>query len=256
MATSDKTLATVLDRCQDLYNRSKELTKELNYTSVDTCHSEIPKELDRKYRKWMLEHKKVEELIATRLVIPLPYCREFKILQQRQIMVEQNKTSVTKALRDFQYRIRRKENTFLPLGGTDSASVAHEIQSPTDSMQWNLSTTALVPPENFGAEHCVRQRHDDIQKVEEQMCEVVQIFEDVKTLIEHQTVPIQEIEEHSEQVVENVLKANEELDGAVTKAKATRNKKWIILGIVVCAILLLIGVVLLVFFTHGTPHGK
>ena len=78
----------------------------------------------------------------------------------------------------------------------------------------------------------VRGRHQDIQKIEQQMMELAQLFQDLETLVVQQEPAVAQIEQKAEDITGNVGKGNTELDGAVKKARAARRKKWICLGII------------------------
>lgn len=78
----------------------------------------------------------------------------------------------------------------------------------------------------------VQDRHAQLKKIEQQMIELAQLFQDMDTLIIQQEVPIANIEQKAEEVVENLDKGNMEVGTAVNTARATRKKKWICLGIV------------------------
>ena len=77
----------------------------------------------------------------------------------------------------------------------------------------------------------VQDRRAALQKIEQQMIELAQLFQDMDTLIVQQEVMVAQIEQKGEEVVENLDKGNEEIAVAVTTARKTRKKKWICLGI-------------------------
>ncbi|EFX01963.1 snare protein nsyn1 [Grosmannia clavigera kw1407] len=77
----------------------------------------------------------------------------------------------------------------------------------------------------------VQDRHAALQKIEEQMVELAQLFQDMDTLIIQQDAQVMQIEQKAEEAVENLDKGNEEIGVAVVTAKKTRKKKWICLGI-------------------------
>ncbi|KAI2603784.1 t-SNARE [Hypoxylon fragiforme] len=89
----------------------------------------------------------------------------------------------------------------------------------------------------------VQDRHAQLKKIEQQMIELAQLFQDMDTLIIQQEVPIANIEQKAEEVVENLDKGNMEVGTAVNTARATRKKKWICLGIVVLIIAIIVIVV-------------
>ncbi|KAI8623740.1 SSO2 protein [Xylariaceae sp. FL1651] len=80
--------------------------------------------------------------------------------------------------------------------------------------------------------NAVQDRHAQLQKIEQQMIELAQLFQDIDTLIVQQDVAVTTIEQKGEEVVDNLDKGNVEISTAVNTARATRKKKWICLGIV------------------------
>ena len=64
------------------------------------------------------------------------------------------------------------------------------------------------------------------------MIELAQLFQDLEAAVVQQEAPIEKIDGQAEDTVVNMNKGNQQLDGAVDKARAARRKKWILLGIV------------------------
>lgn len=77
----------------------------------------------------------------------------------------------------------------------------------------------------------VQDRHKALVKIEQQMVELSQLFQDMDTLVVQQEAAVMQIEAKGEEVVDNLDKGNEEMGVAVKTARATRKKKWICLGI-------------------------
>ena len=75
-------------------------------------------------------------------------------------------------------------------------------------------------------------RHEAIQKIERQVIELAQLFEDMNVLVVQQEPVVAQINERVENVQQNVTQGNTQLDGAIKKARAARRKKWYCLGIV------------------------
>ncbi|KAG5935201.1 hypothetical protein E4U53_000490 [Claviceps sorghi] len=94
----------------------------------------------------------------------------------------------------------------------------------------------------------VQDRHDALLKIEQQMVELSQLFQDMDTLVVQQEAAVMQIEQKGEEVVENLDKGNEEIGIAVNTARKTRKKKWICLGICVTIILIVVIVVLIYIF--------
>jgi syntaxin 1B/2/3 len=76
-----------------------------------------------------------------------------------------------------------------------------------------------------------RKRHEGIQKIEQDLILLAQLFQDLDTTVTQQEDAVVNIEQQGEQVEENVAKANVEIDGAITSARAARKKKFWCLGI-------------------------
>lgn len=72
----------------------------------------------------------------------------------------------------------------------------------------------------------MRARHEEIQKIERDLVELSQMFNDLDALVVQQEAPVTEIERRAGDVSENVVKGNEEIKGAIDKAKARNRKKW------------------------------
>ena len=101
----------------------------------------------------------------------------------------------------------------------------------------------------------VQGRHEAIQKIERQMIELAQLFQDVDAAIVEQEAPVQAIETGVEKTHENIQGGNKQLDGAIKKAKSIRRKKWICLGIVVAIIAVIVIIILILrvrSYTHET----
>ena len=96
------------------------------------------------------------------------------------------------------------------------------------------------------ARNAVESRHRDIQKIERQMVELAQLFQDLEAMVVQQEPAVKVIDQRGEEVNDHVTKANVELTGAVKKGLAARRKKWICLGIAVLIIIIIVVVVVVV----------
>ncbi|KAI4197767.1 MAG: hypothetical protein LQ346_002927 [Caloplaca aetnensis] len=123
-----------------------------------------------------------------------------------------------------QYRIVRPE-----------ASDAEVREAIEDTSSSQVFSQALLQSNRRGqsqsALRAVQGRHEAIQKIESQMIELAQLFQDVDAAIVEQEAPVQQIEKQTEHTQENVAGGNKHLDGAIVKARSIRKKKWICLGL-------------------------
>ncbi|CAF9931481.1 MAG: Plasma membrane t-SNARE, secretory vesicle fusion [Alectoria fallacina] len=120
--------------------------------------------------------------------------------------------------------------------------VQEAIQDPSNTQ---VFTTALLSRsrhnESRSALQNVSSRHEAIQKIERQMVELAQLFQDMEAAVATQEPAIENTEAKTENTVENLDQGNKHLGGAVVKARSARRKKWICFWIVVL-IVIIIGV--------------
>jgi len=79
--------------------------------------------------------------------------------------------------------------------------------------------------------NAVRARQQDMQKIEQTLGELVQLFTDLSVMIEQQETQFVDISQKTEAVEEDTRQANVEIGTAVHTAVKTRKKKWICLSI-------------------------
>ncbi len=72
----------------------------------------------------------------------------------------------------------------------------------------------------------VSARHAAIQKIEQQIIQIAQMAQDLDAVVTEQDAAVVQIEQKGEQVTENVGKANQEISGAIVKARSRNRKKW------------------------------
>lgn len=77
----------------------------------------------------------------------------------------------------------------------------------------------------------VQDRHEQIRKIERQMAELSQLFQDMDAVVVQQGAAVEGIEDQAEHTVGDLQGANKQVGIAVDKARAARKKKWICLGI-------------------------
>lgn len=123
-----------------------------------------------------------------------------------------------------QYRIVRPDA---------SEEEVREAVEDTESQQ--VFSQALLQGNRRGqsqsALNAVQSRHEAIQKIERQMIELAELFQDMENLVVQQEAAVTNIEMKGEEVVENMDKGTEQIGVAVKTARATRKKKWWCAGI-------------------------
>ncbi|KAH6900044.1 t-SNARE [Thelonectria olida] len=149
-----------------------------------------------------------------------------------------------------QYRIVR------PDASEDEVRAAVE-----DTSGGQIFSQAIIQSDRQGraraALGAVQDRHAALVKIEQQMVELAQLFQDMDTLVVQQEATVMQIEQKGEEVVENLDKGNEEIGVAVNTARGTRKKKWICLGICVAIIAVIVIIVLIyIFVVKGNNNKK
>ena len=145
------------------------------------------------------------------------------INQYQQIERDQRKKIQDQIAR--QYRIVRPD-----------ASDAEVREAVEDTSNRQVFSQALMDSDRRGdarkAQQNVTSRHKAIQKLEQDMITIAQLFQDLDAIVVQQEAAVTNIEQKGEEVNDHVQGANTELDGAVQKARAARRKKFYCLGIV------------------------
>ncbi|KAF2141013.1 uncharacterized protein K452DRAFT_299077 [Aplosporella prunicola CBS 121167] len=130
-----------------------------------------------------------------------------------------------------------------------------EIREAVEDPNAQIFQQALMQSDRRGqaqsALRAVEGRHKEIQKIEEQMVELAQLFQDLNAIIVEQEPLVEAIEQKAEEVHENVTKANEEIDGAIVNARSRNRKKWYCLGVAII-ILIIIAIVVAVVVVNAT----
>ncbi|KAK3187570.1 hypothetical protein K4F52_003628 [Lecanicillium sp. MT-2017a] len=129
-----------------------------------------------------------------------------------------------------------------------------------DTNNGQVFSQALMQSDRQGraraALSAVQDRHRALEKIEQQVAELAQLFQQVDQLVEQQDAAVTQIEQKGEEVVDNLDKGNEEMGVAVNTARKTRKKKWICLGICVAIVLIIVIVVLIyIFVIRGQNNG-
>ncbi|KAH8744923.1 snare protein [Diaporthe sp. PMI_573] len=99
--------------------------------------------------------------------------------------------------------------------------------------------------------NAVQDRHRALQKIEQDMIELAQLFQDMDTLIVQQEAAVVQIEQKGEEVVENLDKGNQEIEVAVDTARKTRRKKWYCVGISVLIVVVIVIIVVVYMAVTG-----
>ncbi|KFY26174.1 hypothetical protein V491_01403, partial [Pseudogymnoascus sp. VKM F-3775] len=137
-----------------------------------------------------------------------------------------------------QYKIVRRD-----------ASAAEVREAVEDTSNQQVFSQALLQSDRRGqsrqALSSVQNRHAAIQKIEGQMMELAQLFQDMEALVVQKEDAVALTEQNGEQVQDNLDKGTEQINLGIKSARARNRKKWYCLGIVVIIIIIVIIVVVI-----------
>ncbi|KAF2755079.1 t-SNARE [Pseudovirgaria hyperparasitica] len=149
--------------------------------------------------------------------------------------------------RDMQQQAERQYRIVKPDASPE------EIREATENPEAPIFQQALMQSDRRGQAtsvlNNVRARHEEIQKIERQMTELAELFQDLDRIVMEQDEVIHNIETKAEETGTNVVAANEQIDTAIDLAKARQRKKWwcvLIVVLIIIAIAIIIGVVVAV----------
>jgi syntaxin 1B/2/3 len=130
---------------------------------------------------------------------------------------------------DFRARLRdQMARQYRIVNPNASQAEVERIVSDTSNQQ--IFSQALMQSDRRGqsraALNAVEDRHAAIQKIEQQMMELAQLFNDMEALVVQQEEAVTLIEQKGEEVVENIQGGNEHLVKGVKSARARNRKKW------------------------------
>jgi syntaxin 1B/2/3 len=149
--------------------------------------------------------------------------RDLKDTLQKYRTVEADFTRRLREQAARQYRIVRPDAT--------EAEVQEAIEDPNQQM----FSQALMQSDRRGQAQstlkAVQDRHAAIEKIQQQMIELAELFQDMDNLVVQQEAAVTNIEMKGEEVVENMDKGTEQIGVAIQSARNARKWKWWCLGI-------------------------
>jgi syntaxin 1B/2/3 len=153
---------------------------------------------------------------------------------------------------ESQFRARMQEQMARQYRIVKPDASEDEVREAVEDTSGQVFSQVLMQSDRRGQSRAVlrevEERNRELAKIERQMVELAQLFQDLDTMVIQQEEAVAQIEQKGEEIVENLDKGNEEIAVAVDTARSTRKKKWICLGIVV-AIIAIIVIIVVIYFT-------
>ncbi|CAG79899.1 t-SNARE [Yarrowia lipolytica] len=161
--------------------------------------------------------------------------RQFMSSIQRYQTVEATYRQKYREQAERQYRIVQPEATDAQVKAAIDDAQGEQIfsQALMTSNRRGEAQTALSEVQN---------RHREIQKIEQTMAELAQLFHDMEILVAEQEAPVQHIDNQTQAVQTDIEQGLGHTNKAVIKARALRKKKWWCLLIVICILGISLGV--------------
>ena len=147
-----------------------------------------------------------------------------------------------------QYKIVRPE-----------ASDEEVREAVEDTRSQQIFSQAMLQSDRRGqatsALNAVEGRHQAIQKIERQIIELAQLFQDMEELVVAQEDMVVDIEQKGEDVAEHMDKGTQEIGTAIKTARSRNKKKWICLGIAVTIIIVIVIIVVIIEVVNKSPNN-
>ncbi|KAG9234013.1 t-SNARE [Amylocarpus encephaloides] len=133
-----------------------------------------------------------------------------------------------------------------------------EVREAVENDDSQIFSQALMQSDRRGQAQstlsAVKSRHDEIQKIAQQMAELAQLFTQMDELVVQQEAAVTDIETKGEEVVEHMDQGTGQIQVAIQSAKNARKWKWWCLGIAVLIVIIIVVVVLIVkFVVNNNP---
>ncbi|KAI9052041.1 hypothetical protein LZ554_004295 [Drepanopeziza brunnea f. sp. 'monogermtubi'] len=166
--------------------------------------------------------------------------RELKKTREAYLVLDAEFNRRVKEQAARQYRIVRPDAT------------DEEVRAVVEDSNQTMFTQALMQSDRRGQSQTtlneVKSRNAAIKKIESQMIELAEMFQDMDNLVVQQEAAVVNIEMKGEEVVENLDKGNEQIGTAIQSARNTRKWKWWCLGICVLIVIIIVVIVLIYKF--------
>ncbi|KAG4439951.1 hypothetical protein IFR05_004577 [Cadophora sp. M221] len=166
--------------------------------------------------------------------------RELKKTRKEYLTLDAEFNNKVKEQAMRQYRIVRPDAT------------EQEVRQAVEDPNQQMFSQALMQSDRRGQSRAVlsdvQDRNAAIKKIESQMIELAEMFQDMDNLVVQQEAAVVNIEMKGEEVVDNMDKGNEQIGTAIQSARNTRKWKWWCLGICVLIIIIIVVVILIYKF--------
>ncbi|KAG5359388.1 Protein SSO1 [Yarrowia sp. C11] len=252
---NDNDVAKFFEEVDDIKTSVRQY--EQNIDSIETLHKRILSEIDDEQQTYSREQ--MESLADETSALSQSLKDRIKSLQSRSTRDSTKKTQAQNLKRQFMSAIQRYQTVEATFRHRyrDQAERQYRIVRPEatdaevkaaidDAQGEQIFSQALKTSNRRGEAQTalseVQNRHREIQKIEQTMAELAQLFHDMELLVAEQEAPMQYIELHTEHAQADVEQGLGQTSKAVVSARAARRKKWWCLFI--CLLIIILAVVI------------
>ncbi|KAF8136719.1 t-SNARE [Boletus edulis] len=157
-----------------------------------------------------------------------------------------------------QYRQKYKQRMERQFKIVKPDATPEEIQAVVnDDSGGQIFSQALMNSNRYGESRAayreVQERHQDIQRIEQTIAELAQLFNDMSIMVEQQSEVIDNIETTTGAAQKDLEAGVVHADKAIDSARAARKKRWICFFLTLI-ILAIVAIVLAVVITNQMHH--
>ncbi|KAJ5580291.1 uncharacterized protein N7459_006276 [Penicillium hispanicum] len=160
----------------------------------------------------------------------------------RNLRVEIEKYQRTQS--DFQKRLEEQVRRRYEIANPEATPEELEqgVQLVLAGQEQSFAVPGTRSRQANDARQATLQRSAAIRKIEQDMIQLGQLYQEVAELVHQQEPAVTQINQGAEETHRNVQQANTKLDNAITSARNARRWKWYALIIVIIIIAIVVGV--------------
>lgn len=249
-----RTINENVDKIKDFHNRLLSELDDHQHQSITSQLQLITDETSRLTKNLKNRIRSLQASISSNQLPPLgdanARATQIGALKKRlmdSIMkyqsVEQESRQKYKARMERQYRIVKPDAT------------PEEIRQAVDSDDGGqIFSQALMTSNRYGdaraAFNEVKERHEDIKRIEKTITELMEMFNDLATMVEEQDQLVQNVENNAAEIEHDVEHAGQHITKARNSAAAARRKRWICFFVLLLIVLIVAAIIAIVIVTQ------
>lgn len=238
----DSDIETMKRKTQNIRSIHQRSLQDIDAQAIETTQEEL--------RKLTEDASASNRALSTKIRILKGKVRGDPGRQAQADRVEKNyKASLIeyqKVVLEFQERVRNQIKRQVKIVKPDATE--EELEAACEDGQGQIFSQAIMTGNRRGearsALSAVQARHKEIQRIEQTIQELAELFQNMEQLVIEQEPMVEQIDQRGHEIQEDVSKAHQELETAVTSARSARRKKWWCL--LICLIIIAIIVVAVV----------